>query len=511
MGYQNATNLWGPADLIVDQDVNNGGYTTIQAAINAAVGPTNIFIKPGYYAENISLKGDVNLTSWPTDNDSVIIFGTTSFISGGTVNLSGIQFRANSSLGTLCVFISGSNATFMNFFGCQFTGSSGNICNNSNSSASSVINFFGCQLTAGSPWTFLIGTFTGTMNYDSCVIDGATTTTSTSTNGTINLRNTQINHQITLNTAATLNINSSYFNRSGLVFLVVNSGCTANVANTYINTGTSIVASVAGTLNAQNCILDSSNVNTVSGAGTFREGNCVYPTTRNPVTTTLTRQLQTVTQVNNGGTGVITTTAYGVLCGGTTATGVFQNAGAGTSGQTLRSNGASALPTWGTLGIAGGGTNLTTTPTNGQLLIGNGTGYTLSTLTASTGISITNAAGSITIASTGGGYTWTVVTGTTQTIAINNGYICGNAALITYTLPSTAAVGSMFIVQGRDAGGWRIAQNAGQQIIVGSTLSTAGVSGSVSSTNRYDSITLVCVTANTTFAVQAGVGVYSVV
>ncbi len=57
-----------------------------------------------------------------------------------------------------------------------------------------------------------------------------------------------------------------------------------------------------------------------------------------------------------------------------------------------------------------GGTGLTSTPTNGQLLIGNGTNYTLSTLTAGSGISITNGAGSISIAATGGGgspaYAW---------------------------------------------------------------------------------------------------------
>lgn len=43
-----------------------------------------------------------------------------------------------------------------------------------------------------------------------------------------------------------------------------------------------------------------------------------------------------------------------------------------------------------------GGTGLTAIPTNGQLLIGNGVDYTLSTLTAGTGLTITNAAGSIT-------------------------------------------------------------------------------------------------------------------
>jgi len=43
-----------------------------------------------------------------------------------------------------------------------------------------------------------------------------------------------------------------------------------------------------------------------------------------------------------------------------------------------------------------GGTELSDIPANGQLLIGNGTNYTLNTLTAGTGLAITNAAGSIT-------------------------------------------------------------------------------------------------------------------
>jgi hypothetical protein len=54
------------------------------------------------------------------------------------------------------------------------------------------------------------------------------------------------------------------------------------------------------------------------------------------------------------------------------------------------------------LSITRGGTGLGSTPTNGQLLIGNGTGYSLATITAGTGISVTNGAGSITIASSTG-------------------------------------------------------------------------------------------------------------
>ena len=50
--------------------------------------------------------------------------------------------------------------------------------------------------------------------------------------------------------------------------------------------------------------------------------------------------------------------------------------------------------------VANGGTNLSTTPSNGQLLIGNGTNYTLATLTDGSGITITEGSGTITVAST---------------------------------------------------------------------------------------------------------------
>jgi hypothetical protein len=51
--------------------------------------------------------------------------------------------------------------------------------------------------------------------------------------------------------------------------------------------------------------------------------------------------------------------------------------------------------------VTSGGTGLSTIPSNGQLLIGNGTGYTLRTLTAGTGITVTNGSGTISIANAG--------------------------------------------------------------------------------------------------------------
>jgi hypothetical protein len=123
----------------------------------------------------------------------------------------------------------------------------------------------------------------------------------------------------------------------------------------------------------------------------------------------LTYYASTGTAVSGLTTGTGVTTALGVNTG---SSGAFVvNGGAlGTPSSGTLTN-ATGLPlstgVTGTLPVANGGTGLTATPTNGQLDIGNGTGFTRTTLTAGSNISITNGSGSITIASTasGGGQT----------------------------------------------------------------------------------------------------------
>jgi len=60
-----------------------------------------------------------------------------------------------------------------------------------------------------------------------------------------------------------------------------------------------------------------------------------------------------------------------------------------------------AVNVTGTVGVGHGGTGLTATPTNGQLAIGNGSGYTLGTITGSGTVSVTNGSGTIAIAGSG--------------------------------------------------------------------------------------------------------------
>ena len=72
---------------------------------------------------------------------------------------------------------------------------------------------------------------------------------------------------------------------------------------------------------------------------------------------------------------------------------------------------ADFLSSSGVLGVSGGGTGLTSTPSNGQLDIGNGSGFTRATLTQGTGISVTNGAGTITIAATATSFTNRIING----------------------------------------------------------------------------------------------------
>ena len=111
----------------------------------------------------------------------------------------------------------------------------------------------------------------------------------------------------------------------------------------------------------------------------------------------------------------------------------------------------------------------------------------------------------------GGGITWTEVTGTTQAASADNGYITNNESLVTVTLPSTCAVGKTIRVAGKGAGLWKIAQNAGQIIYFGDQNTTSGTAGYLAAQNQYDSIELLCITANTTFNVISAVGNITVV
>lgn len=164
-----------------------------------------------------------------------------------------------------------------------------------------------------------------------------------------------------------------------------------------------------------NGVADTITVKTTAGTGiavpagktmwVFADGTNVV----NAVTHLSSLTLGTVLGTPSGGTGLTSFNANGAVY----------------------ATSSSALST-GTLPVNGGGTGQTSY-TDGQLLIGNTTGNTLAkgTLTAGSGISITNGGGSITIATTGGAGTVTSVNGSggTTGLTLTGGPITSSGTL----------------------------------------------------------------------------------
>jgi len=209
--------------------------------------------------------------------------------------------------------------------------------------------------------------------------------------------------------------------------------------NTSYTQGQILIGNSAGTL-TKNTITAGSGISITNGDGaititasgaagvsSFSAGSTgLTPSTGTTGAVTLGGTLA----VANGGTGSTTTsgarTALDVpSTGGSGASGTWSisiNGNAATVTNGVVTSGSYANPSWitslassklsGAVAVGTGGTGVTTTPTNGQLLIGNGSGYTVANLTAGSNITITNSSGGISIAATGGSGTVTSVGGT---------------------------------------------------------------------------------------------------
>jgi hypothetical protein len=107
---------------------------------------------------------------------------------------------------------------------------------------------------------------------------------------------------------------------------------------------------------------------------------------------------------------------------------------------------------------------------------------------------------------------WIDVATNSHPLVVDQSNVTDNgASLVTFTLPVTAAFGTTIEVSGKSSGGWLIAQNASQSINFGNISTTVGVGGSLASSNRYDYVKLVCVTANTTWNVIGSIGMITIV
>lgn len=107
-------------------------------------------------------------------------------------------------------------------------------------------------------------------------------------------------------------------------------------------------------------------------------------------------------------------------------------------------------------------------------------------------ISVTGNAGTNTLTITDMDASWTSVSAS-QAMVSNMGYfVVSPGAAVVLTLPATSVQGDVIQVALDGATSWRIAQGAGQTIVIGNSTTTAGIGGSLISTQQGDTVRIVC-------------------
>lgn len=213
---------------------------------------------------------------------------------------------------------------------------------------------------------------------------------------------------------------------------------------------------------------------------TNAQGDLIYGSASN-VFSTLAKDTNATRYLSN--TGTTNNPAWAQIDLSNGVTGILPIANGGTFA-------SSFTTTDGTVYYDGTRLVTTTTGSSGQVLTSNGIGL------APTYQAVGSSA-----------FPWTVVTGATQAIAVNNGYIANNSGTCVMTLPATAAVGDLVRVTGiNNATGWKIAQNSGQTIYFGDSPTTTGATGFLASSLTRDSVELVCVVANNDWNVLSAQG-----
>jgi len=188
----------------------------------------------------------------------------------------------------------------------------------------------------------------------------------------------------------------------------------------------------------------------------------------------------------------------------------YPNTSFGVSSVTGTANQILATPAVGAVVLSLIGPYTPATYTAHGVLIGEGTGSIVATATGSAGQFLVSngASADPTFQTATPQSVVTPVAGTTQAMTSNHTYIANSASLTTFTLPTTSAVGDILQVTGSalNTGGWKITYTTGQIIWgpAGSTTITTGNAASASAAAQ--SVNMICVVANTTWAITANSG-----
>jgi len=279
-----STDNYGPAKFIVSVNAYEGTHTTIAAALTSASSGDTIFIRPGTYTENLTLKVGVNLVAYSGDQTTpnVTIIGKATLTTAGSVTIGNILLQTNSDF---VIVVSGTAASIINLQNCYINCTNNTGISVSSSNVTSGVNLYDCN---GNLATTGIAYFSQSSNSNIHFTNGIYTNTGVSTTANIasggagNFRFNFVQFEsflsstngvvYTLNNSSiniSLDGNGSYTN--GIGVSLTGSGGNLFAINSAIGGGTSSAVSigVGNTAGIYNCVIDSTNTNAITGAGTL--------------------------------------------------------------------------------------------------------------------------------------------------------------------------------------------------------------------------------------------------
>lgn len=285
-----STNNYGPAKFIVDSSAANGTHTTIASALTSASSGDTIFIRPGTYTENITLKAGVNIVAFLADafTPNVTIVGTCTLTTAGTVSISGIRLQTNSAA---LISVTGTAASILKLYDCYLncTNSTGITFSSSDSSAN--LQLVACRADIGTTGISLFShSSSGNLRIDRCIVlnSGGTSTASTVSAGSLNAAYSSLNFPITVSNAATATLNYCDQDTSVQNVTCFTSSDTSSLSGyaSQFKSGTASAISIAGTGSFYSCLISSANTNAITGAGTLNYCGTNFTNTSRVINTT---------------------------------------------------------------------------------------------------------------------------------------------------------------------------------------------------------------------------------
>ena len=303
------------SSLVVDPSATvglRGTFQTITAALTAAVSGQTIYVRPGSYVENLTLKAGVDICAMTGDaySTTVSITGSITATYAGRASITGCRLVSGTSDG---VTISGASATVLTIKDCVLSQAAGAGTHYSMvmSNGAAELYVFDCFGTTDANGSWLNCTngqvLIQNVNFANNggtslnnLVSGGSVKIESSRIGTNNsvgagfavsggeliARHCNFSGQLISSATGSLLIYESIVHTPNAIALTVGGSGATECSHSVLTSNTATAISISQSLQISNCRILSNNTNAIDGVGTINYGGLVFIGSSSLITTT---------------------------------------------------------------------------------------------------------------------------------------------------------------------------------------------------------------------------------